>query len=75
MNPIYIVVTPFFPSPETWRGAYCYDFVKALMRTGKYDVRVFVPGNGADYDYQGVHVYRFPVKYLPSNVFPVLFRR
>ena len=72
---VYIVVTPFFPSPETWRGAYCYDFVKALMRTGKYDVRVFVPGNGSDYDYQGVHVYRFPVKYLPSNVFPFLFKR
>lgn len=75
MRPIYIVVTPFFPSPETWRGAYCYDFVKALMRTGKYDVRVFVPGNGSDYDYQGVHVYRFPVKYLPSNIFPFLFKR
>lgn len=43
------------------------------MRTGKYDVRVFVPGNGPDYDYQGVHVYRFPVKYLPSNIFPFLF--
>lgn len=75
MKPIYLVVTPFFPSPETWRGAYCYDFVKALMRTGEYDVRVFVPGNGPDYDYQGVHVYRFPVKHLPSNIFPFLFNR
>ena len=74
-KPIYIVVTPFFPSPATWRGAYCYDFVKALMRTVKYDVRVFVPGKGADYDYQGVHVYRFPVKHLPSNIFPFLFKR
>ena len=45
------------------------------MRTGKYDVRVFVPGNGADYDYQGVHVYRFSVKHLPSNIFPFLFKR
>ena len=74
MRPIYIVVTPFFPSPETWRGVYCYDFVKALMRTGKYDVRVFVPGNGPDYDYQGVHVYRFMTKRLPSNLFPYLFK-
>lgn len=73
-KPIYIVVTPFFPSPETWRGAYCYDFVKALMRTGKYDVRVFVPGNGLDYDCQGVHVYRFPIRHLPSNIFPFLFK-
>ena len=75
MKPIYLVVTPFFPSPECWRGAYCYDFVKALMRTGKYDVRVFVPGNGPDYDYQGVHVYRFPVKMLPSNIFPFFFAK
>lgn len=72
---VYIVASPFFPSPETWRGAFCYDFVKALMRTGEYDVRVFVPGNGPDYDYQGVHVYRFSVKHLPSNVFPFLFKR
>ena len=71
----YIVVTPFFPSLETWRGAYCYDFVKALMRTGKYDVRVFMPGSGPDYDYQGVHVYRFPVKMLPSNILPFLFTK
>lgn len=72
-KPIYLVVTPFFPSPETWRGAYCYDFVRALMRTERYDVRVFVPGRGADYDYQGVHVYRFPVKALPSAVLPFFF--
>ena len=70
---LYLVATPFFPSPETWRGAYCYDFVRALMRTDRYDVRVFVPGRGADYDYQGVHVYRFPVKALPSAVLPLLF--
>ena len=73
MKPVYLVVTPFFPSPESWRGAYCYDFVRALMCTERYDVRVFVPGRGADYDYQGVHVYRFPVKMLPSAVLPFLF--
>lgn len=71
----YLVVTPFFPSPETWRGAYCYDFVRALMRTGRYDVWVFVPGRGPDYDYQGVHVYTFPVRMLPSAVLPFLFAR
>jgi glycosyltransferase involved in cell wall biosynthesis len=75
MKQFYLVVTPFFPSPESWRGAYCYDFVKALMRVGKYDVRVFVPGSGPDYDYQGVHVYRFPVKMLPSNILPFLFTK
>lgn len=70
---IYLVVTPLFPSPDSWRGAYCYDFVQALQRTGKYEVRAFVPGNGPDYDYQGVHVCRFPVRKFPSAILPFLF--
>lgn len=73
--PLYLVVTPFFPAPDCWRGAYCYDFVRALMHTGKYDVRVFVPGSGEDYDYQGIHVYRFREKMLPSATLPFLFAR
>lgn len=72
---LYLVVTPFFPSPDSWRGAYCYDFVQALRRIGRYDVRVFVPGAGSDYDYQGVHVCRFPVRALPSGLLPFLFAR
>jgi len=72
-NPVYLYVTPFFPSPTNWRGAYCLDFVKALMRIGCYDVRVFVPGAGADYEIDGVRVSRFPTRQLPSNVFPLLF--
>lgn len=72
---LYVVITPFFPSPDSWRGAYCYDFVRALQRVTRYEVRVFVPGDGPDYDYQGVHVCRFPVRALPSAVFPFLFAR
>ena len=71
--PVYIVITPFFPSPASWRGAYCYDFVCALKQTGKFDVRVLVPGNGEDYIYRGVQVYRFPVYELPSALLPFLF--
>ena len=76
-KPVYIVVTPFFPSSNNWRGAYCYDFVRALIRTEKYDVRVFVPTNGADggYEYQGVRVTTFRTRQLPSAVLPFLFAR
>lgn len=75
---IYIFVTPFFPSPENWRGAYCYDMVRALQQEFKnrgdnIEVKVFVPRRGSDYDYQGVHVYRFPVVELPFGLFPFLF--
>ena len=69
----YLYITPFFPSPTNWRGAYCYDFVVALKKTGVYDVRVFVPGNGDDYAINGIRVHRFPTSQLPSNIFPFLF--
>ena len=39
-NSIYIVVTPFFPSPISWRGAYCYDFVRVLDRQQELKVGV-----------------------------------
>ncbi len=72
-KPIYIVVTPFFPKEGYHYGPYCYDFVKALKKTGRYDVKVFVPNQGTDYVYQGVKVYTFPTKELPSGLFPFLF--
>lgn len=73
MQSTYIIVTPFFPSPTDWRGAYCYDFVVALMKTGVYDVRVFVPGTGKDYTIGDIRVHRFSIRQLPSNIFPFLF--
>lgn len=73
VKPVYIVVTPFFPSPENWRGAYCYDFVVALKKTGRYRVEVFIPGVGDDYTIGGIEVHRFPIRQLPSNIFPLLF--
>lgn len=72
---IYFVVTPFFPTPTSWRGPFCYDFVKALQRTGKYRVLVFKEGDGSDYEIGGVKVYTFKAKRLPSNIFPFLFKR
>ncbi len=74
-KPIYLMITPFFPTPETWRGAFCLDFAKALMREGTYDVRVFIPWGGADYDVEGVHVTCFAVHTLPCGAFPILFAR
>lgn len=69
-RPIYLFVTPFFPSPSTWRGGYCYDMVRALMRTGRYDIRVISPGNGETYVYAGVNVHTYRHLELPSGVLP-----
>ncbi len=72
-KPVYLIVTSDFPSPTTWRGAFNYDFVRVLERTGKYRVEVFVPNGGFDYDYQGVHVHGFRRWRLPSGLLPFLF--
>lgn len=72
---VYLYVTPFFPSSDSWRGGYCLDFVKALMRRTGWNILVFVPGEGEDYEIEGVKVYRFPVRLLPSAIFPMLFAR
>ena len=76
MSDIYIYVTPFFPSPDNWRGAYCLDFVKAL-RKARPGIRVvvLVAGDGGDYEIEGIKVWRFKEKILKGCVLPFLFRR
>lgn len=74
--PVYLYITPFFPSADDWRGGYCYDAVKALQRLGKYDVRVLKPGAGLDYEYGGVKVCQFASYQLPCGLLPFLnYRR
>ena len=71
-KPVYLYVTPFFPSPTRWRGSYCYDFVKALIGTNAYQVEVFTSGDGADYVIDGLTVHTFKMLSMPSNIFPFL---
>ena len=66
-KPLYIFVTPFFPSETRWRGAYGYDYVKALQATGEYEVVVVMPGS-EDYEYQGIKVYGFKMRSNPSYI-------
>ena len=66
----YLCVTPFFPSPNNWRGSYVLDQVKAIKRNSDFEVFVFMEGgkNDADYVIDGIKVYRYTVKSLPSNI-------
>lgn len=75
MKPIYLYITPFFPSALNWRGSYSLDFVKALKCTGRYEVVVFVPGDGSSYEIDGMAVNTFVEKKLPGGVFPFAFSR
>ena len=76
MSPTYLYITPFFPSLNDWRGAYCLDFVKALKRQRPgMRVEVLVAGEGGDYEIEGVKVWRFKEKILKGFVLPFLFKR
>ena len=41
-KPIYLVITPFFPSAQSFRGPYVSDQVKAIMCDGRYRVIVMM---------------------------------
>lgn len=70
--PIYLYITPFFPSEKSWRGGFCLDAVKAIRRTGKFDVRVAVMGSGESYEYEGFRVIALGWKTLPLEIAPYL---
>lgn len=60
-KPIYLYITPFFPSPKTWQGGFCLDAVRALKEDGRYEVVVMTAEDfGGDYEVDGVKVYQFP---------------
>ena len=73
----YIVVTPFFPSPNNWRGAYVLDQVKAIERNSNYSVIVFRPtsyrNDKKEYEVDGIKVFLFPTIQTPSYMFNGLF--
>ena len=74
-KPIYLYITPYFPSPESWRGGYSLDAAKAIMHDGRYDVRVMVAGNGDDYEWDGLEVSRFRRIVAPCGLMPFLLCR
>lgn len=74
MNKYYICVTPFFPSPNNWRGAYVLDQVKAIQRHANLTVQVFMPSkHEGEYEIKNIKVYLFKTKQTPSYFFNGLF--
>ena len=70
----YIVVTPFFPSPDSWRGAYVLDQVKAIMRNSDYEVVVIrADRTESEYKVDGVKVYTYRTWEMPSNILNGIF--
>lgn len=76
----YVIISPFFPSENNFRGAFVYDFAQSVIRSGKYDdVLVFVPKHihckKDYYFYKGIKVHLFPVREMPSYLFNGILNR
>ena len=74
----YIVITPFFPSLESFRGSYLLDQAKAIHSNSNYKLLViilspFLEKSQGDYIIEGVHCKTFRVIDFPSFIFPSFF--
>lgn len=69
---LYISITPFFPTKDSFRGPYVYDQVKAIEKNSDYEVIVFKPKRPwtrtMTYDYEGIKVYYFDSIEMPSYI-------
>ncbi len=65
-------VTPFFPAPGSWRGAYVLDQVKAIKRNSDYEVIVFktcaLIDRQSDYIIDGIKVHTIHPLMMPSYI-------
>lgn len=68
----YICITPFFPSPVQWQGAYVLDQVKAIQRNSDYEVVVFKTNplglKEDDYEMDGIKVHVIRPFLMPSYI-------
>lgn len=73
MPKYYLCITPFFPSPTDWRGAYVLDQVRAIIRNSDYKVVVLRPcplrRQPKPYTVDGIEVFHIPSWFMPSNFF------
>lgn len=73
----YLVVTPFFPTPESFRGPFIYDISRAIERNSNYNVVVFKSETDSSdtgtYTYGGVTVHTFRTRETPSYLFNGFF--
>lgn len=69
---VYLCVTPFFPGPQNWRGAYILDQIKAIQRNSDYKVIVFKTNSLTrfedDYEVDGIRVYPIRPLLMPSYI-------
>mgnify|MGYP001159807588 CR=1 FL=1 len=76
----YIVITPFFPSSNSFRGTYLLDQVKAIKSNSNYNLLViilspFLAKSEGEYFIEGVHCKTFKIIDFPSFILPSFFNK
>lgn len=74
----YIVITPYYPSPERFNGSFVHDQVKAIRASKLFkDVIIFKTSsnlkNGENYHFDGETINNLEWKSLPSGSFPRMY--
>ena len=73
----YLVVTPFFPSNDSFVGSYIYDQIKEIKNQTNFIIEIVKVvsyfSSDSDYEYKGFKVKIFKTFDLPYFIFPGLF--
>lgn len=76
-NETYLVITPFFPSNQSFVGSYIYDQVVEINKQTDYNIKIVkissIFSNEQDYHYQGFDVFIFKLIDFPFFIFPGIF--
>lgn len=74
---IYLVITPFFPSNESFVGSYVYDQIKEIKHQSNFTIEIVKVvsyfSSESDYEFNGFKVKIFKTFDFPYFIFPGLF--
>ncbi|MBT5354869.1 MAG: hypothetical protein HOL56_07235, partial [Flavobacteriales bacterium] len=74
---IYLVITPFFPSNESFVGSYVYDQIKEIQNQSNFSIEIVKVVSyfslESDYEFNGFKVKIFKTFDFPYFIFPGLF--
>ena len=76
-NGTYLVITPFFPSNESFVGSYVYDQIKEIKNQSNFSIEIVKVvsyfSSESDYEFNGFKVKTFKTFDFPYFIFPGLF--
>ena len=78
-NKIFLVITPFFPSNNSFVGSYVFDQVNEIRNQTNFNIEVIKVvstfSSEKDYDFKGFRVHIFKLFDIPFFIVPGIFNR